>query len=123
MCESPNRPDKRDAHVRIRQPRLARTGVNREEISGAEYVSATLVWHRGALRRISSVHECTLQLTKQEAAPGEYNKLFLQHAAAHLIQLDTLEQRLEVAFAESLVAFALDELEENRTQLIGAENL
>ena len=94
-----------------------------KKLSGAEYVSATLVWHRAALRRISSVHECTLQLTKQEAAPGEYNKLFLQHAAAHLIQLDTLEQRLEVAFAESLVAFALDELEENRAQLIGAENL
>ena len=67
------------------------------------------------------MHECTLRLTKQDAAPGEH--LFFQHAAAHLIQLDTLEQRLEVAFAESLVAFALDELEENRAQLIGAEYL
>src|SRR5688500_10858963 len=41
----------------------------------------------------------------------------LQHAAAHLVALDRLEQRLEVAFAETVVALALDELEEHGPQL------
>src|SRR5512139_2522562 len=40
--------------------------------------------------------------------------LVLQHAAADLVELDALEQRAEVAFAEALVALALDELEEDR---------
>src|SRR4051794_37377049 len=43
-----------------------------------------------------------------------------QHAAAHLVELDALEQRLEVAVAEAVVALALDELEENRAQLVVA---
>jgi len=42
--------------------------------------------------------------------------LRLQHAAPHLIALDRLEQRLEVALAEAVVAFALDELEEHRPE-------
>src|SRR5258706_6527629 len=46
-----------------------------------------------------------------------------QDAAAHLVELDRFEQRLEVAFAEALVAFALDELEENRPELVLAEDL
>ena len=37
-----------------------------------------------------------------------------QHAALDLVQLDRLEQRAEVAFAEALVALALDDLEEDR---------
>src|SRR4029450_3343227 len=37
-----------------------------------------------------------------------------QHAAADLVELDALEQRAEVAFAEALVAAALDDLEEDR---------
>src|SRR5687767_3872647 len=41
-----------------------------------------------------------------------------QNAAPHLVELDTLEQGLEVAFTEPLVAFALDELEEDRPQLV-----
>jgi hypothetical protein len=36
------------------------------------------------------------------------------HAAADLVELDGLEQRLEVALAEALVALALDDLEEDR---------
>src|SRR5258706_7122567 len=46
-----------------------------------------------------------------------------QDAAAHLVELDRFEQRLEVAFAEALVAFALDELEEDRPELVLAEDL
>ena len=38
----------------------------------------------------------------------------LQHAPANLILLDRFEQRAEVALAEAVVAFALDELEEDR---------
>src|ERR1700692_334170 len=37
-------------------------------------------------------------------------------AAFHLIALDRLEQGLEVALAEAIVAFSLDDLEEDRTQ-------
>ena len=40
----------------------------------------------------------------------------LEHAAAHLVALERLEQRLEVAFAEAVVALALDELEEHRAE-------
>src|SRR2546427_13109181 len=38
----------------------------------------------------------------------------LQDAAAHLVDLHRLEQRLEVALAEALVALPLDDLEEDR---------
>src|SRR5207302_10092799 len=37
-----------------------------------------------------------------------------QNAAAHLVELERLEQRLEVALAEALVALPLDDLEEDR---------
>src|SRR4051812_17296069 len=40
--------------------------------------------------------------------------LAAQHAAADLVFLDRFEERLEVALAESVVALALDELEEDR---------
>src|SRR4029453_16460402 len=38
----------------------------------------------------------------------------LQHAAADLVELDRFEEGAEVAFAEALVALALDDLEEDR---------
>jgi hypothetical protein len=47
----------------------------------------------------------------------------LQHAAAHLVALDGFEQGLEVAFAETFIAFALDDFKENRTDRILGENL
>src|SRR5206468_1494624 len=37
-----------------------------------------------------------------------------QHAAAHLVELHRFEERPEVTFAEALIAFALDDLEEDR---------
>src|SRR6202521_504054 len=49
--------------------------------------------------------------------------LHLQHAAADLVFLDRFEQRLEIAFAETVVALALDELEEDRPDGVGGENL
>src|ERR1043166_8489496 len=46
-----------------------------------------------------------------------------QHAAPDLVFLDGFEQRLEIAFAKTIVALALDELEENRPDRIGRKNL
>src|SRR5690606_13245702 len=42
----------------------------------------------------------------------------LQHAALHLVALDALKQRLEVAFTETFVALALDDLEKDRAKRI-----
>src|SRR3954470_23670224 len=47
----------------------------------------------------------------------------LQHASAHLVELDRFKQRLEVAFAEAFVALALDELEKDRSKLILRKDL
>src|SRR5215467_8150135 len=47
----------------------------------------------------------------------------LNHAAFDLIALERLEQRLEVALAKPLVALALDELEEHRTEQGVGEDL
>src|SRR6266581_7469927 len=49
--------------------------------------------------------------------------LRLQHSASDLIQLDRLEQRTEVAFAESFIALALDDLEKDRADDGRRENL
>src|SRR5690606_5578056 len=43
--------------------------------------------------------------------------------AAHLVALDALEQGLEVALAEALVALALDDLEEDRADRVLGEDL
>ena len=45
------------------------------------------------------------------------------HAAADLVLLDRLEQRAEVALAETLVALALDDLEEDRADDVLREDL
>src|SRR3954467_3396573 len=44
-------------------------------------------------------------------------------AAADLVELDRLEQGLEIAFAEALVALALDDLEEDRADHVLGEDL
>src|SRR5689334_22456065 len=49
--------------------------------------------------------------------------VLLENAAAHLVELDALEQRLEIALAETLVALALDDLEEDRSDHILREDL
>ena len=43
--------------------------------------------------------------------------------ALHLVALDAFEQRLEVAFAETFIALALDDFEEDRPDRIGSEDL
>src|SRR4051812_43611369 len=48
---------------------------------------------------------------------------YLQHPPANLIFLDRFEQRLEVAFAEPIVALALDELEEDRPDGVRRKDL
>ncbi len=45
------------------------------------------------------------------------------HPAAHLVELDAFEQRLEIALAEAFVALALDDLEEDRADHILGEDL
>src|SRR5258708_38940941 len=47
----------------------------------------------------------------------------LQHAPANLILLDRFEQRLEIAFAKTVVTLALDELEEDRPDRLRRKNL
>src|SRR5690606_23517947 len=47
----------------------------------------------------------------------------LQHNPLHLVALDAFEQGLEVAFAEAFVALALDDLEEDRAERVGGEDL
>src|ERR1700761_8963507 len=49
--------------------------------------------------------------------------LSLQHAAADLVELQDLEQRLEIALAEAVIALALDEFEEDRPEDILREDL
>jgi hypothetical protein len=46
-----------------------------------------------------------------------------QHATLDLIPLDRFKQRLEIAFAEALIALALDDLEEHRADAVLGENL
>src|SRR6202022_1298406 len=68
---------------------------------------------------------------RQEAHPGMTKvrwwklrrALQRQHTAANLVFLDRFEQRLEVAFAEAVVALALDELEEDRPEGVGGKDL
>src|SRR5437899_1968206 len=47
----------------------------------------------------------------------------LQHTPANLILLDRLEQRLEITLAESIIALALDEFEENRPDRVRRKDL
>ena len=47
----------------------------------------------------------------------------LQHTPANLIFLDRFEQRLEIALAETIVALALDEFEEDRPDRVRREDL
>src|ERR1700719_5224462 len=58
---------------------------------------------------------------------GEWSRRGLvadrQHAAPDLILLDRFEQRLEIALAKTVVALALDELEEDRPDRVGREDL
>ena len=46
-----------------------------------------------------------------------------QHAAADLVQFHALEQGLEVALAEALVALALDDLEKDRPEGVLGKDL
>src|SRR5580700_9910447 len=50
-------------------------------------------------------------------------RLVLHHATANLIELDRFEQRLEVTYAEALIPLALNDLEEDRANLVLGENL
>src|SRR5690606_23018823 len=49
--------------------------------------------------------------------------VFLQYAAFHLVAFDRLEQGLEIALSEALVALALDDLEEDRPDAVLGEDL
>src|SRR3954453_16020423 len=60
---------------------------------------------------------------RSESAHNRRCKLQSEYAPAHLVEFDAFEQRLEIAFAETLVALALDDLEEDRPDYILGEYL
>src|SRR5690554_1977195 len=52
---------------------------------------------------------------------GLFNRL--EYAPTHLVQFDGLEQGFEVAFAEAIIALALDDLEEDGADLVFGKDL
>ena len=60
---------------------------------------------------------------RSDFAPVGMVSCLLQHTTPDLIRFDAFEQRAEVAFAEALIALALDQLEEDRADLVGGEDL
>src|SRR6266851_449706 len=86
-----------------------------------EVVAARFRVRRGAC------HRAALARTRWRR-PGMTRKplrrlVDFQHAAADLVFLDRFKQRLEIAFAESVVALALDEFEEDRPDGVGGKDL
>src|SRR5436190_560942 len=67
---------------------------------------------RGAARE----SEPSREVAVAGAAANMAGLFHFEHASADLVTLDRLEQGLEVAFAESIVALALDEFEEHRPE-------
>jgi len=68
----------------------------------------------------------TAQAAELQEAPwrkGRPSSFRLEHAAADLVELDRIEQGLEIAFAEALIALALDDLEEDRADDGAGEDL
>src|SRR5439155_2203242 len=61
--------------------------------------------------------------TSRSLPPWVLRGARLQDAAADLVFLDTLEQGAEVALAETFIALALDELEEDRPDYGSGETL
>src|SRR5512138_2006761 len=55
--------------------------------------------------------------------PSAVRRSLSKHSSSNLIEFDRFEQRLEVAFAETFVAFALDDLEEDRSDHVLREDL
>src|SRR5690348_5122808 len=64
-----------------------------------------------------------LQNPLPEGEGSKVDSPLLQHPASHLVALDRFEQGLEVAFAETFVALALDDLEEDRADAVLGEDL
>src|ERR1700757_3466828 len=64
---------------------------------------------------------------REESATGSLHEprltLLLEYATPNLVQLDRFEKRPEIAFAKALIALALDDLEEDRPDDGGRENL
>src|SRR5258708_24000279 len=67
--------------------------------------------------------DCSLMATDMCIPLARRNQLGREHAASILVFLDRLEQRLEIALAEAVVALPLDELEEDRADHGLGENL
>src|SRR5262249_33932002 len=64
---------------------------------------------------------------REESATGGLREsrltLLLEYATPNLVQLDRFEERPEIAFAEALIALALDDLEEDRPDDCRGEDL
>ncbi len=63
------------------------------------------------------------ELNFLDSSPQVSQSIRRQHAALDLVAFDGFEQRLEVAFAKTVVAFTLDKLEEHRPHQGGGEYL
>ena len=93
------------APTRVRVTRLQeRRDLGRSQLAGDEDNAECLIF-RGA-----PIASKLLRRTVRRASLGH------QHAALDLIAFDGFEQGFEIALAESVVALALDELEEYRPQ-------
>src|ERR1700757_205279 len=77
-------------------------------------------------RAATIASRCNVSM-REEGATGSLResrlRLLLEYATPDLVQLDRLEERPEVTLAEALVALALDDLEEDRSDDGGRENL
>src|SRR5687767_814421 len=81
---------------------------------------------RAKSRGVGRRSEAALDYARDERAPSQQSlrRLFdLDHAAADLVELDALKQRLEVAVAKAFITLALNDLEEDRADERLGENL
>src|SRR5688572_26422515 len=76
-----------------------------------------------AARNVRTDSMKNVQTPPSRHPPPQRTHFSSNDAAIDLILLDTLEQRLEIPFAEAFVALALDQLEEDRADDVLREDL
>src|SRR3954470_8586809 len=77
----------------------------------------------GRRRARSSAHRHIFRWAFEHSRRYRLRSFGSEDAAAHLVELDALEQSLEIALAEALVALALDDFEEDRADHVLGEDL
>src|SRR5215470_16523410 len=79
-----------------------------------------------APRLATIASRCNASIREESATGGLRESrltLLLEYATPNLVQLDRFEERPEIAFAEALIALALDDLEEDRPDDCRGEDL